>query len=435
MPRGLRYIPLGWSVEITTSTICGFFLLPATAQFSRIFVGVLGRAQKKFPVKIHAAVAVSSHYHLILTPEDAEQLANFMEHVNGNLAREAGRLIGWRGRFWRERYHSIPISPEPDALVGRLRYVLSNTIKENLVARASEWEGLHCAQALTQGKPMTGVWYARAEKYEAKRRAQRRAERSGKPVETLSHGAFMEHYEVKLAPLPCWANLSTATIRKRVAMMVEEIEAKAAALREKLGTLPLGMENIRNQDPLNRSFRSSRSPKPFCHAASRKIRDRVKRAYRSFVEMPQEAAFMVKSGRGAEAIFPKGSFPPRLSFWCLPCRSAAAMSSRGLKQVSMPFSRLEVGQMLRVGRSNLNRSCLEGQVSSARYSPIPELAKASESPGKMRSYSSPSISKAISSTGSPSPPRTMQEPPSQLKTQPFSVTLAALLRKMATIWA
>ena len=103
------------------------------------------------------------------TPEDAEQLASFMEHVNGNLAREAGRLIGWRGRFWRERYHLIPISPETDALVERLHYVLSNTIKENLVATTAEWEGLHCAQALIEGKPLKGIWYARAEEYEAKR--------------------------------------------------------------------------------------------------------------------------------------------------------------------------------------------------------------------------------------------------------------------------
>ena len=51
-----------------------------------------------------------------------------MEFVNGNLPREAARIIGWRGSFWRERYHLIPISPEPEALIERLRYVLSNTV-------------------------------------------------------------------------------------------------------------------------------------------------------------------------------------------------------------------------------------------------------------------------------------------------------------------
>ncbi len=91
MPRGPRYLPPGWSVEVTTRTICGFYLLPPTPSFARIMVGVLGKAQEKYPVQIHAAVAASNHYHLILTPADAEQLSDFMEYVNGNLAREAGR--------------------------------------------------------------------------------------------------------------------------------------------------------------------------------------------------------------------------------------------------------------------------------------------------------------------------------------------------------
>ena len=89
MPRGPRYLPPGWSVEITTRTIRGLYLIPATRAFSRTFVGILARAQELHPVRIHAAVAGNNHYHLILTPDDAEQLADFMEHVNGNLAREA----------------------------------------------------------------------------------------------------------------------------------------------------------------------------------------------------------------------------------------------------------------------------------------------------------------------------------------------------------
>ena len=76
MPRGPRYLPPGWSVEVTTRTICGFFLLPATRHFARVFTGVLARAQELYPLEIHAAVSAQNHYHLILTPDDAEQLAD-----------------------------------------------------------------------------------------------------------------------------------------------------------------------------------------------------------------------------------------------------------------------------------------------------------------------------------------------------------------------
>ena len=314
MPRGPRYLPPGWSVEVTTRTTCGFYLLPANPQFARIMVGVLGRAQEKYPVQIHAAVAASNHYHLILTPADTEQLADFMEFVNGNLAREAGRLTGWHGSFWADRYHLIPISPEPEALVERLRYVLSNTVKENLVARVADWEGLHCAEALIDGKPMAGMWYDRAVEYEVHRQAERKATRNGSPIEPVKRGDFMMPYELKLAPLPCWANLPRAEIRKRVAQMVVDIETAAAQLREQLGSELVGMEKIRHQNPLERPPRSKNSPKPLCHAASKDMRERFRQTYRAFVVMFQEASLRLKFGNVTAAIFPKGSFPPNLPF-------------------------------------------------------------------------------------------------------------------------
>ncbi len=78
----------------------------------------------------------------------------------------------------------------------------------------------------------------------------------------------MVPYELKLAPLPCWHAEPAAAIRKKVAAMVAEIEAKAALRREALGIEPLGMERVRRQNPLNRPLRRKRSPKPLCHALS-----------------------------------------------------------------------------------------------------------------------------------------------------------------------
>ena len=96
--------------------------------------------------------------------------------------------------------------------------------------------------------------------------------------------------------------------------MITEIEADAAKLREELGTRLVGMENIRNQDPLHRPTRSKHSPKPPCHAASKDMRERFRQASRGFVEMFQEASLKLKFGYVTRAVFPKGSFPPSLSF-------------------------------------------------------------------------------------------------------------------------
>ncbi len=125
MSRKLRYFPPDSLVEITTRTLQSRYLLPPTKHFARIVVGILARAQERAPIRIHAVGGLSSHMHILASIDDAQQLADFMEYANGNIAREAGRVVGWRGKFWGRRYAAIPVSDEEAAQVDRLRYVLS----------------------------------------------------------------------------------------------------------------------------------------------------------------------------------------------------------------------------------------------------------------------------------------------------------------------
>ena len=70
--------------------------------------------------------------------DHAARLSEFMAYFGGNLAREIARLTGWKDKVWSRRYESILITNEESAQVERLAYVLSNTVKENLVARVEE---------------------------------------------------------------------------------------------------------------------------------------------------------------------------------------------------------------------------------------------------------------------------------------------------------
>ena len=158
------------------------------------------------------------------------------------------------------------------------------------------------------------MWYDRAVEYEVHRQAERKAARSGTPVEPVKRGDFMTPYELKLAPLPCWRNLPRAEIRRLVAQMVIEIEKAAEELRKELALPLVGMEKIRHQNPLDRPPKSKKSPKPPCHAASKDMRDRFRQTYRVFVAMFQEASLKIKFGNVKAAIFPKSCFPPSLPF-------------------------------------------------------------------------------------------------------------------------
>ena len=112
-----------------------------TQELRTLVLGVLGRSLRLYAVRLHAFVFLSNHYHMLLSVEDSLQLAQFMNYLNSNVAREAGRLHRWREKFWGRRYQAIVISEEEPAQVDRLRYLLSQGCKEGLVARPQDWPG------------------------------------------------------------------------------------------------------------------------------------------------------------------------------------------------------------------------------------------------------------------------------------------------------
>jgi len=300
--RKLRYFPPNSLVEVTTRTLQSRYLLPPTKHFARIAVGILARAQERAPIRIHAIGGLQTHIHLLATIDDAEQLTLFMEYANGNIAREAGRIVDWRQKFWGRRYAALPVSDEEAAQVARLRYVLSHGAKENLVTSPRLWPGLHCVDALIDGKPLEGIWYDRSAEYEADRR--------GKDVDPR---AFLAEYSLELEPLPCWRHLPAQEYRQRVAEMVHDIEVETARRIFLSGKVPLGAEAIRRQPPHQRANRPKKSPAPFCHAASKAVRKQLREAYRLFVEAYREASAQLRSGN-RHARFPEGCFPPALPF-------------------------------------------------------------------------------------------------------------------------
>ena len=93
--------------EITTRTLQGRMLLRPSDELNKIIFGILGRALELYPVLLHLVVVASNHIHMIVTASSVKLLADFMRHVNSNIAREAGRLHRWREKLWGRRYHVL----------------------------------------------------------------------------------------------------------------------------------------------------------------------------------------------------------------------------------------------------------------------------------------------------------------------------------------
>jgi REP element-mobilizing transposase RayT len=314
MPRRLRYIPPGGSlVEVTTRTIQGRFLLRPCRELNQIVVGILARAARLHDVKVMGAVYLSNHFHLLVWVEDAQQLARFMNYHNGNLAREAGRLHGWREKFWSRRYHAVLVSDEEEAQVARLKYLLSHGAKEGLVRSPLDWPGVHCATALLSGVPLEGRWgSANTTVLDGTRNI---PDTKGSEIETLS-----------LSPLPCWESLKEESLRSKLAGLLEQVELEAESTRPPgRGSLPCRRRcrrRILRQDPQSRPRSLARRPAPLVHAVRKKIREGLARGYRWFVAAYRQAARRLREGDRSVS-FPIGSFPPPLPF-VAPAAVAAA---------------------------------------------------------------------------------------------------------------
>lgn len=116
-----------------------FYLQPSPATIS-IFLYCLAYAAKSTGVELHEFVAMTNHYHVVLSDPRCE-LPRFEQILNSFLARALNRHHGMRGTFWEREPFSGRYLPTDEDLMERCIYVLTNPCSANLVERASEWKG------------------------------------------------------------------------------------------------------------------------------------------------------------------------------------------------------------------------------------------------------------------------------------------------------
>jgi hypothetical protein len=303
--RPLRFLRGGnGTVEITTRTIHGRYLLKPSRKSVEIIEGVLGRALDRSPdVELHGYWFLSNHFNLILTVPSVELMSQFMCFVNSNLARELGALHGWREKFWGRRYRAIEIL-DGISMVKRLAYLLAQGTKEGLVARPSEWPGANCLSGLTMGVVREGVWFDRTREFRARKRGER-----------PTSYRYSSLFTVPLTPLPCWKDLSVSDRQAKVLELVQDIERRAAEDNREKRRRPMGAKAILAQDPHDHPDRIAKSPAPFCHGTRKLERAVYVDLYFEFLRVYQDASARFRTGELTAAHdFPPGCFPPRGRF-------------------------------------------------------------------------------------------------------------------------
>ncbi len=116
-----------------------FFLRP-DREVTRLFEYLLAIACERFDMELHAYLAMSNHYHLVLTDPHAN-LPDFEQYFNSLLARSINCFRGRWESFWDPDSYSAVDLIESQDVFERLIYTLMNPVEANLVNRAEHWEG------------------------------------------------------------------------------------------------------------------------------------------------------------------------------------------------------------------------------------------------------------------------------------------------------
>ena len=289
MPRPLRFQPKPWGIFfVTTRCIHGRFLLRPSSKTNALVIGVMAKAVHKFEVKLFGLCFMSNHYHLLLSSKDAASLAQFMQYVNSNIARELGRLHNWREKFWSRRYRATAVLDD-DAALERMKYIMSNSVKEGLVKHPRYYPGVHCYRHLVEGRPLHGIWVNRSLMH---------------TDPGLSEAYASEGLALTLSRLPKYEEMSVIAYRDLIKAltndMLSEIDKPAKVL---------GQKRILNQNPLTMSARPRKTPAPLCHTSCARLQSQFRQSFKDFVQAYKEAYKELAHGQ-FKGLFPEGSIPP-----------------------------------------------------------------------------------------------------------------------------
>ena len=306
--RPLCYVRKGGCVvETCTNTVNSFPLLrPDPEANDRIF-GVLGRAAEYYRVDIHAFGFLSTHYHLLYSVENALQMSRFQGYLNSNMAREVGRLHGWKDKFWARPYRKMDIGDSPADQRARLKYCLAQAAQAGLVESPLDWPAPTAAHALLHDEPVVGYWFNRTKEYNARR----------SEIDFAKYD-YATRYEIDLQPLPAFQDDSPEEYQAMVAEVLAEIEDEAAARR---GGRPVkGAAAVQAQDPCQQlPGKRKKSPAPMLFFSKQpEVRKAMVEDYEGFRD-----EYMLGSQRLIEAAeqgyrldpskaLPDGSFPPAI---------------------------------------------------------------------------------------------------------------------------
>ena len=222
LPR--EVIP-GRSYLITRRCTQRQFLMRPDRATNNAFIYCLAVAAERFHIRVLFTMAMSNHHHTGIEDPDGNYPA-FLELFHKLFAKCQNALRGRWENFWASEQTSVVRLVDPDDIVDKMVYALSNPVKDGLVSRTRHWPGASSLSSLEHGTILT----------------------ASRPRHFFrDEGDMPERVSLAIARPKGFEDVTAEAFASRVLERVRTVEVAAAADRQRTGQPVLGRHAVLTQ--------------------------------------------------------------------------------------------------------------------------------------------------------------------------------------------
>ena len=104
----------------------------------RAFLERMEESIRRYSVKLYAHCLLSNHFHLLVSPERADDLSKWMQWFMTSHVRRYHRHYGTTGHVWQGRFKSF-IVQDDSHLITVARYIEGNPVRAAIVPSSIDW--------------------------------------------------------------------------------------------------------------------------------------------------------------------------------------------------------------------------------------------------------------------------------------------------------
>jgi REP element-mobilizing transposase RayT len=262
------------------------FLLRPDPETTNAFVYCLALAANRAQMRVVAFLAHSNHHHTIVI-DPYGRMPEFLETFHKLMAKHQNALRGRWENFWASEATSVVELADPETVLAKITYALTNPVKDRLIERADQWPGASSLRANLDGGTLSAY------------RPQHFFRKDGSLPEVLT---------LTCVRPPGFETMEPDRWRALLAERIRAVETKATADRRKDRIQTLGSAHVLGQRPTDRprSHEPRRQLSPRVASFNKWARVEALQRNKAFIAAYRAARDLWQSG--LDAIFPVGTY-------------------------------------------------------------------------------------------------------------------------------